>query len=131
MALLNLSGGLSPAAGWGDFPVHSRVMYWLLGWAFGLSVTAILVFNEVGPLLPLFVPFFPDGLFYPVLGSARGAELRLPLGWATYIVLSVILLRTRTRSRYVKLWTLFVALLLLNAYGCVEVLARKSAPHGW
>ena len=70
------------------------------------------------------LPFFPQGLY--AFLPKRQAWVA---GWATYLILTIFLLRSRTRTRYFALFVVLCALLAVNIGGCKHVANTTRLPH--
>jgi hypothetical protein len=97
-----------------EIPLRARLKYWAIAWAIALSLTWLIVFPA--PTGVVFLPQFAAGLFiFLPIGPALAA------GWATYLILTVILLRCRGRARYRMLLVVLCVLFAVNIAGCKHI----------
>jgi hypothetical protein len=66
------------------------------------------------PMAIAFLPFFPESLFF----SERFSWPALIGGWAVYVILSILLLRTADTLRYLAWMGVLCVILVLNICGC-------------
>jgi hypothetical protein len=96
-------------------PFGRRFAWWAAAWALALAVTSMLVAGN--PLAIPLLPAFPAGLFFTEKIAAPG----LLIGWAAYAAWSVWLVSTPDVRWYRRLFVIFVAVLLVNVFGCQHV----------
>jgi hypothetical protein len=105
-----------------EITLRARVAFCAITWAFALILTLLIVFPA--PVGVVFLPSFPEGLFVFLPGRQA-----MVVGWATYLILTTFLLRSRTRSRYFVLFAVLCALLAVNIPGCKHIADNTHVPH--
>jgi hypothetical protein len=105
----------------------TKLGYWFAAW--GCVVLIVLVSM---PAYILAAPFFPLGLFALMpQGEEGGIEAMMTggfiIGWAIYMLLSVIMFKTKNRGLFFFIYVMFCALLLLNLAGCYRT--TEAASH--
>jgi hypothetical protein len=105
----------------------AKLGYWFAAW--GCVILIVLV---AMPAYLLAAPFFPVGLFALIpQGDEGGIEAMMTggfiIGWAIYMLLSVIMFKTKNRGLFFFIYVMFCALLLLNLAGCYRT--TEAASH--
>ncbi len=105
----------------------AKLGYWFAAW--GGVVLIVLV---TGPEYILAAPFFPVGLFALMpQGEEEGIKAWMTggfiIGWAFYMLLSIVMFKTKRRSLFFAIYVIFCALLVLNLGGCYRTM--KAASH--
>lgn len=95
----------------------AKLGYWCAAWI-GVALVTLLI----NPSAIAAVPFFPAGLLgllgngeEGIIGFMTGAWV---LGWVLYVVLTVSMVRTKTRDAFFSTYVVFCILLVLNVAGC-------------
>ena len=100
-----------------EMPLRTRLAYWATAWAIALALTWLIVFPA--PMGVVFLPQFAAGLFiFLPSGPALAA------GWTTYLLLTVVLLRSRSRARYRMLLVVLCVLFAVNIPGCKHMVSH-------
>jgi hypothetical protein len=94
-----------------EISIRKRWLIFLLTWI-GALVAAC-----PDPRGIMLVPLFPLGLAF-LLHYEDGGGMVLTLGWATYLVLSIYVMTSRTKKRFYILYGVLLVLLILNVGGC-------------
>jgi len=105
-----------------EISLRARVVFCAVAWAIALILTLLFVLPH--PMAIVLLPFFPEGLF--VFLPRRPAAV---IGWATYLVLMIFLLRSRTSTRYFVLFGVLCVLLAVNIPGCKHIADNKHLGH--
>ncbi len=95
-------------------PLRTRLTNWAIAWAVALALTWLIVFPA--PMGVVFLPQFAAGLFVFLPNGPA-----LVIGWATYLILTVLLLRSRSRARYRMLLVVLCVLFAVNIAGCKHI----------
>jgi len=105
-----------------EMSLRARVILSATAWAIALVLTLLIVFPV--PAGVAFLPLFPEGLF--VFLPKRPAVV---IGWVTYLVLMIFLLRSRTSTRFFVLFGVLCLLLAVNIPGCKHIADNTHVPH--
>ena len=100
-------------------PLKLRIGLWVLAWLGVGIVTAYAVLGSITGVLLL--PVFPTGLAYIIDPASKGTPFAAVIFTAAsiaYIVLSILLLRSRSWIRYWVLYGVLLIMLILNGVGC-------------
>jgi hypothetical protein len=114
---------------WFNRPASARLKCYLWYATWG---GVILVTLAIKPASILTAPCFPVGLLALLPNGDSKAILAamtvIPIlvGWALYVLLSVLMARTRRRGSFLLLYLAFCLLLALNLVGCQRALEAAS-----
>jgi hypothetical protein len=105
----------------------AKVGYWFAAWGCVLLIVLL-----TSPTYILAAPFFPIGLFALLPQGAEGGVKAwmtgsFIVGWAFYILLSIVMFKIKGRNLFFVIYVIFCGLLVLNLGGCYRT--TEAASH--
>lgn len=92
-----------------------RIIFISIVWIF----TTVILFVKIGRSIDL----FPSIIYFPMFGIFGFLEYAaVPIGWFTYILLTIILIQVRRRKYFIISICILILLVSINIIGCNFIL---------